>query len=36
MISNIGIDGGKEFDWGKTSGDYAAFRDIYPDAFYEK
>ncbi len=30
------IDGGKAFDWGKTSQDYAKFRDIYPDEFYEK
>lgn len=30
------IDGGKEFDWGRTSADYARFRDIYPDEFYER
>lgn len=30
------IDGGKPFDWGKTSLDYAKFRDIYPQEFYEK
>ena len=30
------IDGGKAFDWGKTSEDYARFRDIYPEEFYEK
>lgn len=30
------IDGGKAFDWGKTSEDYAKFRDIYPLEFYEK
>jgi len=30
------IDGGKGFDWGRTSKDYASFRDIYPDIFYEK
>lgn len=30
------IDGGKPFDWGKTSSDYAKFRDIYPKEFYEK
>lgn len=29
------IDNGKEFDWGKTSSDYAAYRDIYSDLFYE-
>lgn len=36
MISNPDIDGGKPFDWGRTSEDYAAFRDIYPPIFYEK
>ena len=30
------IDGGKAFDWGKTSSDYAKYRDIYPKEFYEK
>ncbi len=30
------IDGGKGFDWGRTSDDYAKFRDIYPAVFYEK
>ena len=30
------IDAGKEFDFGKTSADYARFRDIYPDVFYEQ
>lgn len=30
------IDGGKAFDWGRTSEDYARFRDIYPQEFYEK
>ena len=30
------IDGGKGFDWGRASEDYARFRDIYPDVFYEK
>lgn len=30
------IDGGKAFDWGRTSEDYAKFRDIYPPLFYEK
>ena len=29
------IDGGKGFDWGRVSQDYAKFRDIYPEAFYE-
>ncbi len=31
-----GIDGGKAFDWGKTSGEYARYRDIYPAVFYER
>ena len=30
------IDGGKAFDWGKTSKEYAKFRDIYPEEFYKK
>ena len=29
------IDKGKPFDWGKTSDDYAKFRDIYPQEFYD-
>ncbi len=33
---NKNIDGGKAFDWGKTSQDYAKYRDIYPKEFYEK
>ena len=33
-IQNADIDGGNAFDWGRTSGDYAKFRDIYPEAFY--
>ena len=28
------IDKGKPFDWGKTSDDYAKYRDIYPQEFY--
>ena len=35
-ISDQNIDGGKVFDWGKTSIDYAKFRDIYPQEFYDK
>lgn len=34
-IQKNDIDGGKPFDWGKTSADYAKYRDIYPDAFYQ-
>jgi len=30
------IDGGKPFDWGRISEDYAKYRDIYPEIFYEK
>ena len=30
------IDDGKAFDWGKTSKEYAKFRDIYPEEFYNK
>lgn len=35
-IVNNRIDGGKAFDWGRTSEEYAKFRDIYPDIFYKK
>ena len=35
MINNK-IDHGKEFDWGLASKDYAKYRDIYPDLFYQK
>lgn len=35
-IQNKDIDGGKAFDWGRTSSDYAKFRDIYPPVFFEK
>lgn len=35
-ITDSNIDGGKAFDWGKTSEDYAKFRDIYPQKFYDK
>lgn len=33
---NSHIDNGKAFDWGRTSSDYARYRDIYPEEFYEK
>lgn len=36
MISDMNIDHGKGFDWGKASKDYAKYRDIYPEEFYEK
>ena len=35
-IINQNIDGGNAFDWGRTSADYARYRDIYPPAFYQK
>lgn len=35
-ISDKNIDGGKPFDWGRTSADYARYRDIYPQEFYDK
>lgn len=35
-IKNERIDAGKAFDWGKTSADYAKYRDIYPEQFYKK
>ena len=35
-IIDKNLDGGKAFDWGKTSVDYARYRDIYPEEFYEK
>lgn len=33
---NEKIDGGRPFDWGRASRDYAKFRDIYPDEFYQR
>ena len=36
IIKNRGIDGGKGFDWGRVSAEYAKFRDIYPPEFYQK
>lgn len=35
-IIDKNIDGGKPFDWGKIASDYAKFRDIYPQVFYQK
>ena len=35
-IADKNIDNGNPFDWGRTSEDYAKFRDIYPQAFYQK
>lgn len=36
MIIDKNIDHGKAFDFGKTSIDYARYRDIYPHQFYQK
>lgn len=36
MIQNTKIDHGRGFDWGRTSSDYAKYRDIYPKEFYQK
>ncbi len=36
IIRNRNIDHGKGFDWGKASKDYARYRDIYPQEFYER
>ena len=36
MITDSRIDDGKAFDWGKTSKEYAKYRDIYPEIFYRK
>ena len=35
-IKDSRIDAGKAFDWGKTSEQYAKYRDIYPPVFYQK
>lgn len=35
-IRNKNLDGGKAFDWGRTSEYYAKYRDIYPELFYRK
>jgi hypothetical protein len=35
MINLNRIDGGKGFDFGKASGDYAKYRDIYSGRFFE-
>lgn len=34
-IKDSRIDSGNAFDRGKTSEDYAKYRDIYPQAFYD-
>ena len=35
MIEKENIDGGKGFDFGRISEDYAKYRDIYPEEFYK-
>ncbi len=35
-IKDSRIDAGKAFDWGRTSREYAKYRDIYPEEFYRK
>jgi SAM-dependent methyltransferase len=35
MQTNKLIDGGNPFDWGQASKDYAKYRDIYPQKFYD-
>ena len=35
-ITDNRIDDGKAFDWGRTSEEYARYRDIYPEEFYKK
>ena len=35
-ITDSRIDAGKAFDWGRTSEEYARYRDIYPEEFYRK
>ncbi len=36
IIEDKNIDGGKGFDWGKVSSEYAKYRDIYPQEFYQR
>lgn len=36
IIEDQRIDSGKAFDWGRTSEEYAKYRDIYPEEFYKK
>ncbi len=34
IIKDKTIDGGKGFDWGRVSSEYAKYRDIYPKIFF--
>ena len=36
IIEDERIDGGAGFDWGRVSGAYAKYRDIYPQQFYQR
>lgn len=36
LIRDKSVDNGRAFDWGRTSSDYAKYRDIYPRKFYKK
>ena len=36
MIIDSRIDAGKAFDWGRTSEEYAKYRDVYPNEFYQR
>ena len=36
IIKDKTIDGGKGFDWGRVSSEYAKYRDIYPKIFFRK
>ena len=35
-MRNRQIDHGLEFDWGRASEDYAKYRDIYPERFFQE
>ena len=35
-MRNGQIDHGREFDWGRASEDYAKYRDIYPERFFQE
>ena len=35
-MRNRQIDHGREFDWGRASEDYAKYRDIYPERFFQE
>ena len=35
-ITDKNIDSGIAFDWGRAASDYAKYRDIYPQEFYDR